>query len=101
MDWECIYHPDGPVKVNVVFSELITISNGTGLPFIADTVRSHPGTNLPSRVRLNDVIRGPRMGTSHYKVSAYADDLMFSLSNPLPHCLNSYKNLGNTEPCQT
>lgn len=48
-------------------------------------------------VRLNSDISGVVVNQSQYKVSAYADDLMFSLTNPtisLPNLLREFETYG-------
>lgn len=46
------------------------------------------------RVRLNIKMTGLQIGASHYKVSAYVDDMLFSLTNPhisLPNLLEKFE----------
>lgn len=53
--------------------------NPAGLPSITVTIRTYPGT-VPEQgqIELQYDIKGLQMDNSHYKVSAYAEDLLFT-----------------------
>lgn len=79
-----------PVSLRV-FSKLFTISNGTrqGCPLSLE-----PFLN---KVRLIPDISELQVGDLHLKISAYADDLLFSLSNPhisLPNLIEELDRFG-------
>lgn len=79
------------VKANGVLSEPFSIVNGTrqGCPLLPLLFALTFETFL-CRTCLNLNIMGPHIGDSQHKVSAYADNLLFSLTNPsisLPNLL--------------
>lgn len=86
--------PTARVRVNGVTSNAFPITNGTrqGCPlsplFFALSLEP-----FLCHVRLNPDITGVSINHTQCKVSAYADDLMFSLSNPtnsLPNLLREF-----------
>lgn len=91
--------PQEMVKINGVFSDPFSISNGTrqGCPLspLLFALSLEPFLN---KIRLNPDISGLQIGDSEYKISAYADDLRFSMTNSqvsLPNLIESYGTLSN------
>lgn len=86
MQWIAGAHtaPTALVKVNVVFSDPITILNWTRQECPLSPLLFPPLTLEPflGRVRWNDDIKGLQIGNSDHKVSTYVDDLLFFLTNP-------------------
>lgn len=82
------------VKINGVLSEPFKSSNGTrqGCPFspLLFAISLKP---FLDKVRHNTDISGLQLGPTEFKVSAYADDMLFSLTNPnisLPNLLHEF-----------
>uniref|UniRef100_A0A8C5LMQ4 Reverse transcriptase domain-containing protein n=1 Tax=Leptobrachium leishanense TaxID=445787 RepID=A0A8C5LMQ4_9ANUR len=75
--------PSAQLCVNGVYSESFKIHNGTrqGCPLspLLFILSLEP---FLSAVRHNPDIRGPTIGTAQHKIAAYADDLLFFVTNP-------------------
>uniref|UniRef100_A0A8C5PJ64 Reverse transcriptase domain-containing protein n=1 Tax=Leptobrachium leishanense TaxID=445787 RepID=A0A8C5PJ64_9ANUR len=92
---------DGPtarVKVNGALTESIQIQNGTrqGCP-LSPLLFALTLEPLLSAIRLNQSITGIQGQAHHHKVSAYADDLLFMLADPmasLPVVVSELENFG-------
>lgn len=95
-------NPSARVKVNGILSSTFQIKNGTrqGCPLspILFILTLEP---LLQSIRTNDNIKGIKIGQNQYKLAAFADDILFFLSNQhisLPHLLQElslYKSLSN------
>lgn len=90
--------PTAQVKVNGVLSDPFPILNGTrqGCPLspVLFVLCLEPFLN---RIRRNPDIQGISVGGDQYKISAYADDMLFSLTNPaisLPNLLREFETYG-------
>lgn len=91
-------NPSAQVKVNGVLSNPFSITNGTrqGCPLSPQLFALSLEPFLCT-IRKNSDITGLRVGDSHCKISAYADDLLFSLTNPrisLPNLMREFKFYG-------
>lgn len=75
--------PQARVKVNGVYSEPIKISNGRrqGCP-LSPMLFALSLEPLLNKIRQNPDIQGLQIGDRIYKISAYADNLLFTLSSP-------------------
>lgn len=75
--------PQASVKINGVFSKPFRLSNGTrqGCP-LSPLLFALSLEPLLNKIRQNPDILGLQIGDYNYKVSAYANDLLFSMSNP-------------------
>lgn len=90
--------PSARVRANGVISDSFPITNGTrqGCP-LSPLLFALSLEPFLCHVRLNPNIRGVKIGQTQHKVSAYADDLMFSLTNPsisLPNLLREFATYG-------
>lgn len=76
--------PSAQVKVNGTLSSKFLIRNGTrqGYP-LSPLLFALALEPLLRRVRVNTDIRGLTVGNIEHKLSAYADDVLFHLTNPL------------------
>lgn len=90
--------PQASGRVNGVFSKPFKISNGTRqrclLSPLLFALSIEP---LLNTIRQNLDIQGLQLGDRNYKVSAYADDLLFSMSNPhvsLPNLMKEFEIYG-------
>ena len=90
--------PRASVRVNGVISPPFKITNGTrqgcplSPPLFALTLEP-----LLIRIRQNVDIQGIQMGDQIHKVAAYADDLLFSVTNPhvsLPNLVREIEKYG-------
>lgn len=91
-------NPTARVKANGVLSDPFPITNGTrqGCPLSPLLFALSLEPSL-SKIRLNPDIQGISIGPLQHKISAYADDLLFSLTNPrvsLPNLLVEFKIYG-------
>lgn len=91
--------PTARVRVNGVMSEAFQISNGTrqGCP-LSPLLFALTLEPFLCHIRLNPDITGLILDNTQYKISAYADDLMFSLTNPmisLPNLLKEFSEYGS------
>lgn len=91
-------NPMAQVKVNGLISEPFSIGNGTRqgcqLAPLLFTLSLEP---FLCKIRLNPNIQGLLVGDSQCKVSAYADHLLFSLTNPtisLPNLMKEFDTYG-------
>lgn len=94
--------PTAAVLVNGVRSEYFPLSNGTrqGCPLslLIFALTLEP---FLCKVRLDPLISGIQVSSMEHKIAAYADDLLFFLTDPeasLPHlfqCFTQYKDLSN------
>lgn len=87
--------PQALVKINWVFWKPFKISNGTrrGCP-LSPLLFALSLESLLNKIRQNPDIRGLQLGEGVYKVSAYADNFLFSMSNPpvsLPNLMKVWK----------
>lgn len=77
------YHPTSKIRVNGNLSSSLELFNGTrqGCPLspMLFIIALEP---LLAVIRKNSDIRGVRVGEREYRVAAYADDLLFYMSNP-------------------
>ncbi|KAM8977104.1 adhesion G-protein coupled receptor G2 [Pelodytes ibericus] len=86
MNWiNALYNtPQARIRINGQLSEPVTLSNGTrqGCPLspLLFVLSIEP---LINAIRANPDISGIQVGPHHHKVTAYADDLLFTLTNPL------------------
>lgn len=87
------------VRANGVLSEPFAITNGTrqGCPLspLLFVLLLEPFLN---HVRLNSGIKGVEVNKTQYKVSAYADDMLFSLAEPsvyLPNLMMEFERYGS------
>uniref|UniRef100_A0A8C5LYI8 Reverse transcriptase domain-containing protein n=1 Tax=Leptobrachium leishanense TaxID=445787 RepID=A0A8C5LYI8_9ANUR len=90
--------PSARICVNGVYSESFPIQNGTrqGCPLspLLFVLSLEP---FLSAVRQHPDITGPVIGTTQHKIAAYADDLLFFVTNPrvsLPCILSTFKDYG-------
>lgn len=91
-------NPRACVKANSVLSDPFRILNGAcqGCP-LSPLLFALSLEPFLIRVRSNPDISGVPVGATSYKVSAYADDLLFSLSQPLvslPNLLKEFELYG-------
>lgn len=100
MNWiSAIYSsPSARVRVNGVVSDAFQIANGTrqGCP-LSPLLFALSLEPFLCHIRLNPDITGVSIEHIQYKVSAYADDMMFSLSNPvisLPNLIKEFSTYG-------
>lgn len=87
-------NPTAQVKVNGVLSESFIIRNGTrqGCP-LSPLLYAFTLEPFLSMIRLNQDIQGVTVANTQHKVSVYADDLLFSLTNSavsLPNLLKQF-----------
>lgn len=82
------------VKINRVFSDSFLILNGThqGWP-LSPLLFALSLAPILNKIRLNNDIAELQIGDSDYKVSAYADDLLFSMTNPQVSLCNLMKEI--------
>uniref|UniRef100_A0A8C5MN92 Reverse transcriptase domain-containing protein n=1 Tax=Leptobrachium leishanense TaxID=445787 RepID=A0A8C5MN92_9ANUR len=87
--------PTARIRINGTHSTPFCIRNGTrqGCPLspLLFVLALEP---FMQRVRDNDEIQGFHLPFHHYKISAYADDVLFTLTNPLrslPHVLKELR----------
>uniref|UniRef100_A0A8C5QK57 Reverse transcriptase domain-containing protein n=1 Tax=Leptobrachium leishanense TaxID=445787 RepID=A0A8C5QK57_9ANUR len=87
--------PTARIRINGTHSTPFGIRNGTrqGCPLspLLFVLALEP---FMQRVRDNDNIQGFRLPFHHYKISAYADDVLFTLTDPiksLPHVLTELR----------
>lgn len=109
MNWiSSIYSgPTARVRANGVLSDPFTITNWTrqGCP-LSPLLFALSLEPFLFNIRLNPDITGVTIGNSQHKVTAYADDMLFSLRNPLislPNLLHEfdiYGTLSNLKICQ-
>lgn len=90
--------PTAQVKANGVLSDPFPITNGTrqGCP-LSPLLFALSLEPFLSTIRLNPDIQGITVGPMQHKISAYADDLLFSLTNPmisLPNLLKEFEKYG-------
>uniref|UniRef100_A0A8C5N4G5 Reverse transcriptase domain-containing protein n=1 Tax=Leptobrachium leishanense TaxID=445787 RepID=A0A8C5N4G5_9ANUR len=85
LSWiDAIYdNPTGRVRVNGALTDSFQVRNGTrqGCP-LSPLLFALTLEPLLSSIRLNPLITGIRGYSLHHKVSAYADDLLFMLTDP-------------------
>lgn len=86
--------PSARVRANGVLSEAFPITNGTcqGCP-LSPLLFALSLEPFLCHIRLNPDITGIEVNKRQFKVSAYADDLMFSLTNPtisLPNLMKEF-----------
>lgn len=76
--------PTARVKVNGLLSDAFPIHNGTrqGCP-LSPLIFALTLEPLLNKIRLNRDIRGFTVGPTEHKLSAYADDVLFYVSEPL------------------
>lgn len=91
-------NPTAQVKANGVLSDPFPITNGTrqGCP-LSPLLFALSLEPFLSRIRLNPDIQGVLAEPMQHKISAYADDLLFSLTNPgvsLPNLLKEFETYG-------
>lgn len=91
-------NPTAQVKANRVLSDPIQLRNGTrqGCPLcpLLFALSLEP---FLSTIRSNPDIQGLKIGDIQHKISAYAEDLLFSLTNPtisLPNLLREFDKYG-------
>lgn len=86
--------PTAQVKVNGVVSDPFVIMNGTrqGCP-LSPLLFALTLEPLLCRIRLNRDIRGIAVGGIQHKVAAYADDMLFSMTNPIISLLNLFREI--------
>lgn len=86
--------PTAAVRANEAVSSTFSLSNGTrrGCPpsplifvLVLEPLLCH--------IRVNADIRGIQSGSVHHKVAAYADHLLFFITNPEPTIPNLLKSL--------
>uniref|UniRef100_A0A8C5R1L2 Reverse transcriptase domain-containing protein n=1 Tax=Leptobrachium leishanense TaxID=445787 RepID=A0A8C5R1L2_9ANUR len=86
LSWiDAIYdNPTARVRVNGALTDSFQVRNGTrqGCP-LSPLLFALTLEPLLSSIRLNPLITGIRGHSLHHKVSAYADDLLFMLTNPV------------------
>lgn len=90
--------PSARVRVNGVMSDAFHITNGTrqGCP-LSPLLFALSLEPFLCHIRLNPDITGVLADHTQHKVSAYADDMLFSLSNPrisLPNLLKEFSRYG-------
>lgn len=90
--------PSAQVRVNGILSSKFPIGNGTrqGCP-LSPLLFALALEPLLRRVRANADITGLTVGAVEHKLSAYADDVLFHLTNPLvslPVLMRELKNFG-------
>uniref|UniRef100_A0A803KCX1 Reverse transcriptase domain-containing protein n=1 Tax=Xenopus tropicalis TaxID=8364 RepID=A0A803KCX1_XENTR len=77
-------NPTARLKINGTLSDPIQLQNGTrqGCPLspLLFVLTLEP---LLSTIRNNPNIQGVKVGTTQHKICAYADDLLFTLSQPI------------------
>lgn len=91
--------PTAQVKVNGLLSEPFPIGNRTrqGYP-LSPLLFALSLESFLCKIRMNPNIQGLLVGDSQCKVSAYADDLLFSLTSPtisLPNLMKEFDIYGN------
>lgn len=91
-------NPTAQVKTNGLLSDPFQITNGTrqGCP-LSPLLFALSLEPFLCKIRMNPDIQGLKTGDTQYKVSAYADDLLFSLTNPsisLPNLLKEFEMYG-------
>lgn len=86
--------PTAQVKVNGVVSPFFAIMNGTkqGCP-LSPLLFALTLEPFLWRIRLNRDIWGVGIGGIQYKVAAYADDMLFSMTNPVISLPNLFKEI--------
>lgn len=89
--------PSACVRANGVTSDPFPIANGTEQGCPLSHLLFCPVLGTLCHVRLNPDIYGIGVGPSQQKVSAYADDMMFLLTNSiisLPNLLRKFETYG-------
>lgn len=81
--------PTARVKVNGLLSDTFLIGNGTrqGCP-LSPLIFALTLEPLLNKIRLNKDIKGFTVGPTEHKLSAYADDVLFYVSEPLISLIN-------------
>lgn len=89
-------NPSASVRVNGVLSPVFQLSNGTrqGCP-LSPLIFILALEPLMCSIRGNSSIEGISAAAGIYKVAAYADDLLFTLSNPAISLPSVYQELRN------
>lgn len=89
--------PSAQVKVNGVLSETLHERDLTGLVPVATALRPVTGAS-PVHGMIEPRHYGVVTGDTQQKVSAYANDMLFTLANPaisLPNLLRKFQTYGN------
>lgn len=85
-------NPSAQVKANGVLSDPFDIQNGMrqGCP-LSPLLFALSLEPFLSTIRLNPDIQGLTVGDTQHKISAYADDMMFTVTNPMVSLPNLHR----------